>query len=475
MLRPSPPARRWLAGAAAALVTAVSLAGCAGRPARIDAVFLIVIDTLRPDRLSCYGYPGHKTPAMDGLAASGVRFENAQSPASWTVPAMGSILTSRFPTQLGLVERPPERDTLFQWHDKRSQVVYTIPEGVTTLASVLDDAGFHPAAFVNQPFINAGEGFQQGFAEWCYSTGEDSIAWHDTSTPIPNRAFPRGTDLAEADPLLVDAFRAWLPRNADRRPFVWVHLLRPHRPYTPLLEYLPPELRDPNLRVDPAVLYAAEVRETDDMVHDLLASIDSTVGLDHSLVILVADHGEEFLDHGMRGHGHSLHREVTRVPLIIAGPTLRPGSVVRSYASTLDLAPTVLELIGAKDRTPVSFAGASLMSLIRGGRTKVPIYSEGMLYGGTKRAVIEDGFKLLFDSQARPRFALYDVTRDPFETTNMVTAEPRRVARMEASLADHEARSIRDLEATLGPAALRENPETQRVLRAMQTLGYVGP
>ena len=102
--------RRFLLVAAAALATTV-VAGCAPapapKPAPIDAVFLIVIDTLRPDVLSCYGYQGHTTAAIDRLAASGVRFENAASPASWTVPSTGSIMTSRYPTQLGLVERPP--------------------------------------------------------------------------------------------------------------------------------------------------------------------------------------------------------------------------------------------------------------------------------------------------------------------------------------------------------------------------------
>lgn len=455
---------------------AILIAGCAGtgKRAPVDAVFMIVIDTLRPDRLSCYGYQGHQTPAMDRLAASGVRFEHAQSPASWTVPAMGAIMTSRFPTQLGLVERPPDRDTLFQWHDKRAQVAYTIPGGTATLASALDDAGYHPVAFVNQPFINAGEGFLQGFAEWCYTTGEDSIAWHDTGKPIPTIEFPRGTDLAEADPLLVAECRRWLSKNADRRPFVWIHLLRPHRPYTPLLKYLPKEFQDPNAKVDPAIRYAAEVRETDDMVGELLAAIDSTVGLERSLVILVADHGEEFRDHGMLGHGHSLHSEVMRVPLIIAGPSLRAGSTVTTYSSTLDLAPTVLELVGGKDRTPAAFQGTSLLPVIEGRKPRAPVYSEGMLYGGTKRVVIENGYKLMFDTQARPSYALFDVARDPLETQDVIETERERAARMETTLAEHAERVVRDLAASLGPAAVEGSPETQRILRAMQTLGYVG-
>jgi arylsulfatase A-like enzyme len=461
--------------AAAALATTV-IAGCAPapKPAPIDAVFMIVIDTLRPDVLSCYGYRGHQTAAIDRLAASGVRFENAQSPASWTVPSMGSIMTSRYPTQLGLVESPPGRDTLFEWHAKRAQVRYTIPDGVTTLASLLDDAGFHPVAFVNQPFLNVGEGFERGFAEWCYSTGEDSIRWHDTSTPIPNIEFPRGTDLAYADPLLVAECAKWLHKNADRRPFVWIHLLRPHRPYTPLLKYLPENLRDPKLTVDPAIRYAAEVREVDDLVSDLVAAIDSTVGLQRSLIIFVADHGEEFLDHGMRGHGHSLHREVIRVPLILAGPTIPVGQTISTYATTLDLAPTILELVGAAGKAPKSFQGRSLVGVIRGGKTNGPIFSEGMLYGGTKRSLIEDNWKLMFDAQSNPPYTLYDIEHDPLEHTDLAAAQTERVTRMQQQLGKHTDRVVADLKASFHGTPFASSPETERILQAMRTLGYVG-
>ena len=451
-------------------------AGCSGaaKPASIDAVILIVIDTMRPDRLSCYGSTDNRTPAMDRIAASGVRFENAQSPASWTVPSMGSIMTSRYPTQLGLVERPPDRDTLFHWRDRRTQINGSIPPGVATLASLLDDAGFHPVAFVNQPYVNAGNGFEQGFAEWCLSAGEDSIVWHDTRTPIPAIQFPAQTDLAEADPLLVAECRRWLQRNADRRPFVWVHLVGPHMPYTPSLEYLPKELQKPGVYIRPAIKHTAEVREVDDLVGELLAAIDSTVGLARSLVILASAHGEEFEEHGMFGHGHSLHGEVIHVPLLIAGPSVPPGATVSAYASTIDLAPTILELVGAKARTPESFQGTSLLPLIRGGVTGTPIYSEGMMYGATKRTLIEDRFKLVFDAQAQPPYALFDLMRDPLEQVDVIASERERATRMKEALVAHTSRMVSDLELAMGQVGTKESAETERILQEMRTLGYIG-
>lgn len=460
---------RLVATAVLLLGFTVACPGCSRKPPTIDAVFLIVVDTLRPDRLSCYGYDGHVTAATDRLAASGVRFENAQSPASWTLPAMGAMLTSRYPTQLGLVESPPAEPRVFAWREKRTQVAYTLPDGFPTLASLLDDAGFHPVAFVNQPFINAGDGFLSGFAEWCYTAGEDSIVWHDPRTPMPELSYPPGTDLAQADTLLVAEFARWLGVNSDRRPLIWMHLLRPHWPYTPLLHYLPDSVRGGE--VPAATAYGAEVREADDLVRDILAAIDARVGLERSLVILVSDHGEELGERGMGEHGHSLHREVVQVPLILAGPSLPRGTTVRGHVSTLDLLPTVLDLVGAA--APGGLEGRSLLPAIRKDKVSRAIYMEGMLYGSTKRALHQDGYKLLFDVQARPAYALYDLVADPLESRNLIDAQPARAAALRQQLLAHGARVIDDYASLVGRGDAAGSSETQRILRAMRTLGYV--
>jgi arylsulfatase A-like enzyme len=460
----------------AAVALAVLAGGCARRQAPHDVrgVFLIVVDTVRPDRLACYGVEGYTTPAIDGLAASGVRFENAQSPASWTLPAMGALLTSRYPTQLGLVERPPDSARTFGWREKRAQVRYTLPDGVTTLARRLDDAGYYPVAFVNQPFINAGSGFMQGFAAWCYPTGEDSIAWHDPTVPMPSLVYPPGADLGNADTPIVDAFGAWLAQNADRRPFAWVHLLRPHWPYNPLRDHLPPALQQaPPESVSALVRYEAEIREADDEVGALLQAIDAHVGLAHALVILVSDHGEEFFDHGMYEHGHSLHQEILHVPLILAGPGLAPGTTVVPRAGTIDLLPTVLDLVGRPDLTPATCEGRSLRALIDGHGSTDTVYSEGMLYGSTERSLIAGDDKLMFDAQGEPHYRLYDVSRDPLERHDIRATVPEQAARMERALTAHGARMVDDYAVLVGPKSATVDPETERILRAMRALGYV--
>ncbi|MBI5710684.1 MAG: sulfatase [Candidatus Eisenbacteria bacterium] len=466
------PHRRARALLVAALASLVLCGGCA-RPRKATppaAIFLIVVDTLRPDHLSCYGGAGHPSPAIDRLAASGVRFERAQSVSSWTVPSMGAMLTSRYPTQLGLIEQPPEQGVRFDWREKRRQVRYTLPGGVPTLASLLDDAGYHPAAFVNQPFINAGDGFLHGFAEWCYTTGERTLEWHDFTRPMPTINFPAGTDLGTADSLLVAEFARWLAANADRRPFVWLHLLTPHWPYTPPDRYLPGHEPRPT---DPEPLYSAEVREADDLVAAALAAIDARVGLERSLVILTSDHGEEFLDHGMYEHGHSLHREIIHVPLILAGPSLPAGKTVGACVRTVDLLPTILALAGADVPGPAGIGGVSLLPFLRGRAKDLPVYSEGMLYGSTKRSLIDHGYKLMIDVQTTPPYRLFDVSRDPLETLDLAPQLPDRVARMRRALAVERARFVTDYAALVGPGAVKNDPETQRVLRAMRALGYV--
>ena len=119
-------------------------------------VFLIVVDTLRPDRLSCYGYEKHSTPHIDQLATTGVRFTRAQSVASWTLPSMGAMLTSRYPTQLGLVEHPADGRLKFAWRTKRRQLNYRLGPEPATLAERMRAIGYQTAAFVDQPALSLG-------------------------------------------------------------------------------------------------------------------------------------------------------------------------------------------------------------------------------------------------------------------------------------------------------------------------------
>jgi arylsulfatase len=443
-------------------------------PRPVEAVFLIVVDTLRPDRLSCYGSENHSTPHIDRLAQSGVRFTHAQSVASWTVPSMGSMMTSLYPTQLGLVERPGPEGKRFQWREKRRQIKYTLPLNVKTLAEIMGDAGFYPAAFVNQPFINFKDGFLQGFAQWCYTTGEKEIQWHDTGVPIPSIEFPAGTDLGRADRLLVDEFSGWLERNAGKRPFVWLHLLKPHWPYLPARRYMPGYPADPR-RIQPSDLYDGEVREIDDMIETVLTAIDAHVGFERSLIVFTSDHGEAFGEHGMHEHGHSLHREIIHVPLIIQSPSLPAGRTVESQVRTIDIPPTILELSTAASHAPAGMEGTSLLPMIRGSGGDLDVFSEGMLYGSTERSLLSGGYKLMFDEQAAGQYALFDISADPLEMNDLVLENELRAAELRTDMSAVLERLAADYLQGRGnedtPTASQE--EDERVLRSLRALGYI--
>lgn len=434
-----------------------------------DAVFLIVVDTLRPDRLSAYGYEEHETPHIDRLAKRGVRFVHAQSPASWTVPSMGAMLTSLYPTQIGLIERQNVSMEKLAWQERRRQQAYTLQQYETTLAEHLQSEGFRTAAFVDQPFLNVGAGFLQGFDDWYYPVGRVTIRKHDTSEPIPAEPdlAPR-VDAHRSDSLLIHEFDAWLAANENEKVFVWLHLLAPHRPYLPPERYLPRDDEEPG----PSERYDAEIRSIDDMIGDVTRIIRSRVGFGRAIIVFTSDHGEGFGEHGMEEHGHSLHSEVIRVPLIVVAPTL-PRGVVEVAVSTIDVLPTILDVTGVG--VPPGLEGESLVPVIGGEPRERPLFSEGMLYGSTERSLTANGYKLMWDQQEPNR--LYEVPADLDETNDIAQSHRAWVDKLEGMLAvlhnrlaqDYAVRQ--DASEPVDSLALRRDEE--RVLKSLKSLGYI--
>lgn len=456
--------------AAAALA---SCGGCARQPRpRPDLVLLVVVDTLRPDRLSCYGYSRMATPNIDLLARQGVRFERAQSVASWTIPSMGAMLTSLYPTQLGLVERKAPPGSRFEWQEPREQNASSIPLSDETLAEVLQEEGFHTAAFVNQPGLVAGEGFMQGFDDWYYPVTTDTIRRREPGERVALPEWPPFLGQAAVVDLgLVRKFEEWLAAHANGRNFVWLHLLTPHRPYNPPQGF---ELV-PHDRASPSQRYDGEVRFVDALMGHVLKSVETHVGWARSLIVFTSDHGEAFGEHGMFDHGHTLHQEVTHVPLIVTATMLPAGRTVHTRVRTIDVLPTVLDLLDLGPGKPEELQGRSLSPLIDSGTGDLPVYSEAMLYGSTERSLIEGHYKLMFDEQD-DRYTLFDTDADPGEERDIIGGHQPRAERMQIGLSDLH-RSLRDdyLRRRDGvradSTAARE--ETRRLLKALRSLGYV--
>ena len=468
------------------LVSIATLGGCS-RTSHPEAVFLIVVDTLRPDRLSCYGFEGHATPNIDRLASMGILFSQTHSVASWTVPSMGSILTSLYPTQIGLTEQPSDGKS-FDWRARRPQLNGTLSQDERTLAEVLQGAGFRTAGFVNQPGLTTRDGFVQGFRDWYYPVSADEIVLYEPAKPLQYRSWaPFVLESYRIDMGLIDEFDTWLASNSQEKPFAWIHLLTPHLPYNPAQEFrsarTPPDktsttrqtpdqiARDPVHLDRISKLYDAEVVAADHMVGKILDAIDEHVGFERSLIIFTSDHGEEFGEHGMVEHGHTLHREVVHVPLIVASPSLRGGRTVDAVVRTIDIFPTILETLGEDELAPAGLEGSSLVPCVSDNGSDRPVFSEAMLYGSTERSLLAGGYKLIYDEQD-DSYRLFDVSEDPGESVDISEREPERLTQLRTAMTEVYEQLLTDRLARTGEAPRRAE-EDEATLKALRALGYI--
>lgn len=312
-------------------------------PARRN-VILISIDTLRADRIGVYGSYRPTTPAIDAFAKDAVVFTEAWSVWPETSGSHMSLFTSRFPSEHGV-----------------TSFVTVPPPSVTLLAEHLRAAGYLTRAFTEDGGVWANAGFGRGFSAY-------------SERRSPTFVYP-----GEAAATFADATH-WIDANRDRTFFLFVHTYQVHAPYAPPRSYrmlfadIPG--REPFGHTGNALNYDRETRYTDDQVGPFLAAVRQFGLADETLIVLLSDHGEEFGEHGGMGHGRTLQREVLHVPLIMSAPGLLRPRRIDTPVSLLDVAPTVLDLLGlAADR---GYRGISLAAAARGRGTPTarPLFGE---------------------------------------------------------------------------------------------------
>jgi arylsulfatase A-like enzyme len=341
-----------VAARTAILLVAIAAIGCRDRAAAPVAgpnVLLISVDSLRRDHVGCYGYPLATTPTIDRLAAEGVRFRDAVSTTSWTLAAHAALLTGV--------------------HDARHGA--TIPtavldESIPTLAEAFRAAGYRTVGLYSGPFLHPHFGLARGFQEYVDCT---SYGLEDTQNPANPRVHA-SSHKDVTNPRLAESF-ARVVASTDERPFFFfVHMWDVHYDLVPPSPYdrmfssdpSPPDV-DPDFRHDRTfaagmderayrqiiALYDGEIRFTDDTIGAMLEQLRGRGLLDDTIVVVTSDHGEEFLEHGGKGHRNSLFDEVLAVPLVFWAPArLRPG-VAETAASLVDVAPTLARLAGVGD------------------------------------------------------------------------------------------------------------------------------
>ncbi len=441
-MRPPRPARR---AALAACLGALVACGPAPPEPSLN-VLLVTVDTLRADRLGFDGYGLPTSPRLDALAESGVVFDRAQGASSWTLPSLATILTSLYTSTHGC------------W-----TFVDPLQPSFHTLAETLRDAGYDTAAVASHVFLGTDYGLHQGFTHFDDDLVHWLVASHDAiSSP---EVSDKGIRFLE-NKAAVPEEGPWL---------LWLHYFDPHEIYQPHEGFLEPFGIDPDARgtfdvEQESRLYDGEVAFTDHHVGRVLDALERLGLADDTLVVFVADHGEEFGDHGSRRHGHTLYGELVRTPLVVRAPGFAP-SRVDALVHTVDLAPTVLELVGL---APVADqTGRSLVPLMRG--EELPergVLAELNAAPSTNlRAWIDGRWKLILDLDHETA-KLFDVEADPLEQSDVAAGQPQVVARMRQELLDAVGEALHEgrlYERTAHGLKLLATQDEQ-----LKNLGYTG-
>ncbi|MDP8249014.1 MAG: sulfatase [Candidatus Tritonobacter lacicola] len=441
-------------------------------PQRLN-VILIVVDTLRADHLETYGYSRNTAKNIAKLAEDGILFKNAIAPASWTRPSIASIMTSMYPSSHGAVGRMGELDDKY-----------------LTIQEILKEHGYATVGFNSNG--NAGKfwNFDQGF---------------DFFNHAPMTRGYKGEKLQSPASSITDRGKAWVYDNPTERPFfLYLLYIDPHAPYFTDEEFqfnksykgknngsleqlkeidwnrrlsedgqeIPGIMEECNYVKD---LYDAEIAYTDKHIGRLMGFLHEFNLYENTLIILTADHGEGLWDHDNRGHGEDIYQEQLHIPLIIRCPGIKGGKRISNYVSTIDILPTVLDIVGI--RPPAHFQGVSLLPMMLGKRAKEGVLLvEEQLDERDFTGVIKDGWKLIYD-RAHDSYELYDLRKDRKEKQNLANSNDHSIEKIFRNLSlilhkkTEENKEIRNRMKPSEPAQEREIPEELK--EKLRALGYI--
>ncbi|NOT00172.1 MAG: sulfatase [Phycisphaerales bacterium] len=450
----------------------------------VRGIVLVVLDCVRADHLSCYGYGRETTPTIDALARRGLTWEHAYSTCSWTKPSVASILTGLYPSQHGVL-RGPKR-----LRGRTGCVTDALPGDCPHVAGEFARTGRQCAAFLNNVQLENYTGFNRGFSTYV--------------------ADCRGADRQ------LKALDDWLATgHADDRFFAYLHLMEAHWPYKPRRRHVALFGGDRNTsafaaysardfsrlrralargevtlsageREDLIRMYDAAVRRLDGKIKLLLRILENRGVRDTTAVVITADHGEELFDHGGIGHGHSLHVETTHVPLIVSNP-IEPACGRRAEpVSLVDLPHTLLRLGGVGTVFPgrdVISAGTSASAAY--GELSIGRRCLRAIRVGDRRLHRESTFPrdhdlspLEFlrgayrgDTSGHETVRLYDLAADPGERKDLA-GDPAEASVIECM--------TKEMEAAAGPragavqsAARREVDADEVLVDRLRALGYI--
>lgn len=418
--------RRGSFGAVLLLAVGLSPAAASTPP----NLLLVTFDTTRADHIGCYGAAGAITPNIDRLAQRGVRFARAFSPAPLTLPAHAALLTGRLPREINV----------------RDNALFHLDPAEETLAERLHATGYSTGALVAAAVLDRATGIDQGFD------------FFDDQVRVGPKSWFAWQERAASQ--VIDAL---LPRLDRLKPpfFLWVHFYDPHIPYVP-----PDRFR----KMLPDRLYDGEIAFADEQFGRLLNELQRRGWGTNLVVALAGDHGESLGEHGEAAHGVFVYEATQRIPLILAGPGIPAGKVIDRPVALIDLAPTLLELLGQSGfsrATGRSVAG-SWNAATQPATADPPIELEShyprLAFGWAPlRGLIHWPYKFIFGVGPE----LYDLARDPQEKQNLAAQLPEKARDYQRELAQRLG-----TEWDRPPAAGEEAELDLERIERLRSLGY---
>jgi arylsulfatase A-like enzyme len=414
-------------------------------------LLFIVVDTLRAERMGGYGYERDTSPSLDRLAKSGVRFQRHLVQSTWTKSSMASMWTGLYPAHTGV-----------------TRYDHVVPDAARMPAEILREAGFQTLGFWRNGWVSPTFGFDQGF----------DVYQRPLASPIPpnlRRANPTLSDKSTDESMMNSAVE-FVRVGGQKRWFIYLHMMDLH-------EYVY-DAESALFGSTHSDLYDNSIRWTDSSIRLLLEDLAKLGQLDRTLVAVVSDHGEAFLERGFEGHAREVYRETTEVPFLLFFPfRLDPGIVVETRTQNVDVWPTLYDILGiappqgvdGRSLLPEILASAKGEALENGKRTAIAdldqSWSQREIPPLPAISVVEDEFRYVRieqpDGSERAEL-LFDAKDDPRELRDRSKEEPETLERLRAAADDYSKGKP-----AWGEAPTRQISELE--LSLLRALGYKVP
>lgn len=415
------------------------------------SIIMITVDTLRADHLGCYGYKRDTTAYIDQLSSESLVFKNAIAPSPWTTPSVAAMFTAQYPGVLGYSIKPVKLNNEF-----------------LTIAEMLRNSNYRTKGIISHSLISSDLGFSQGFDSY---DEENSMGHGHVSSPS-----------------ITEKALEFIKKHGKRKFFLFLHYFDPHFDFRLHEEFdyyssyngfiksgqriqeiraRKDEITEDDLNYIKA-LYDSEISFTDKYIGQIMEHLKKAGLYENVLIILTADHGEEFMERKGRwiGHCNKLYQEQIHVPLIIKLPGHSEQKIIRDYVSLVDIMPTILHKAGINIPENYNMQGR-VMHLNGAERFQRMVFSETHRSPSYKLALIDNGWKYIYEPDLG-RERLFDLRNDPREKFNLAAEEKKRSGNMNSALRAWGRQILH-----LRPANVKEHDFTEEQKEQLKTLGYL--